>query len=210
MSATQARFPRVRQCRLDPRYTLVMANRDATPAPEPSPAQPQVVDALLPLVYAELRVLAARFLQAQAQSTLQPTALVHEAYLKLKASDARKFNDRTHTLAVAALAMRQILADRARSHRAHKHGGASERITLSDVTVADQAARQVDLVALDDALDKLERCEPRHARVVELRFFAGLDNAEIAAVLGIAKRTVEQDWRLARAWLGVELAEEGC
>ena len=164
-------------------------------------------DRLLPLVYDELRALAASYFARQAVGhTLQPTALVHEAYLKLAGGGNAQWESRAHFFAVAARAMRQILMNHARDKAAAKRGGGRQRITLDEgVTPAGNGDRELDLLALDDALSQLSRLSERQATVVELRFFGGLTIAEAAHVLGVGTTTVEDDWHLARAWLGREL-----
>ncbi len=160
---------------------------------------------LLELVHAELRVLAGGFARGQrAGHTLQPTALVNEAFLKLVDGGPPAFNDRAHFLAVAATAMRQILTDHARSRAAQKRGGAWEKVSLSDLELH-AGGDEVDLVALDDALGQLSAFDPRKHRVVELRFFGGLTVEEVARVLDLSTTTVESEWRAARAWLAVRL-----
>lgn len=159
---------------------------------------------LLPLVYAELRRLAGAYFERQAPShTLQPTALVHEAYMRLVVDRDSGWNGRDHFFAVAAMAMRQILVDHARRRKADKRGGDWERVTL-DAAVA-PAGTELDLVDLDAALARLAEHDPRQARVVTLRFFGGLSNEGVAEVLGISRATVANDWRFARAWLAGEL-----
>ncbi len=164
---------------------------------------------LLPLVYDELRALAGSyFARRQAGHTLQPTALVHEAYLKLAGGEGR-WQNRAHFMAVAAKAMRQILMNHARDKAAMKRGGGAAKITIIEaVTPASDgsdADRQLDLIALDEALTKLAGVSERQARVTELRFFGGLTIADTAHVVGMSTTTVEDDWRMARAWLGREL-----
>ena len=167
---------------------------------------------LMELVYAELRGLAGSYLRQQRHDhTLQPTALVHEAFIKLVQSPGAKFNDRAHFFAVAATAMRQILMDHARWKRAAKRGGEARNVGQPDdwdrVTLAgvDSGSREMDLVALDDVLSELAKHNERMYRVVELRFFGGLEVEDVARLLGVSKSTVEGDWRAARAWLGVKL-----
>lgn len=160
---------------------------------------------LMEIVYAELRGLAGAYARDQrAGHTLQPTALVHEAFVKLVESDGKGFVDRAHFFAVAATAMRQVLMDHARAKRALKRGGERERVTLDEGLLAGEQ-RDLDLLALDDALSELERHDARKHRVVELRFFGGLTAEETARVLGVGLTTVESDWRAARAWLHVRL-----
>jgi RNA polymerase sigma factor (TIGR02999 family) len=157
------------------------------------------VDALL---YGELRALAADFLRRErSDHTLQPTALVHEAWIRLSAQAGSPWNDRAHFFAIAAQAMRRILIDHARRRGADKRGGGLQRITLASGITPPLASTEVDLLALDDALVRLAALDERQARVVELRFFAGLTVEEVAVALGVSARTVASEWRLARAWL---------
>ena len=162
------------------------------------------LDRVIPLVYDDLRRLARRQLaRERGTRTLNATTLVHEAYLKL-AGNAPRASDRSHLLAIAAYAMRQVLVDQARSRLAAKRGGGWARTTLTDsawVASLDPEA----LLALDDALARLE---PRQRQVVECRFFGGMDDAEIAAALGVTDRTVRRDWVKARAWLNRWLHQE--
>jgi RNA polymerase sigma factor (TIGR02999 family) len=160
------------------------------------------LDKLVPLVYEDLRVLARRQLgREHGPRTLQPTALVHEAYVKLSAGAALAASDRAHFMAIAGRAMRQVLVERARHHLASRRGGAWQQTTLTDGSwTAELDADQ--LIALSDALDTLE---PRQRQVVECRFFAGLEEKEIAEALGVTERTVRRDWTKARAWLYREL-----
>jgi RNA polymerase sigma factor (TIGR02999 family) len=162
---------------------------------------------LWPLVYAELRAIAAaRLTEERPDHTLQPTALVHEAYLRLIDQTRATYNDRAHFIAVASEVIRRILVDHARARRAAKRGGGTLRVPLGDEH-ADLAgpAADADLADLDEALEHLARVSPRQARVVELRFFGGLGVADTAAILGISDRAAELDWRFARAWLQVRL-----
>jgi RNA polymerase sigma factor (TIGR02999 family) len=155
---------------------------------------------LLPLVYDELRHIARRELSVRPSDTLCTTALVHELYLKLAGRERADGLDRTHLLAVSAVAMRYILVDRARHRRAEKRGGARRRVTLDDDAIAsdDQAES---LLELDDALTRLGELDPRLVRVVELRFFGGMSEQETAAALGVTERTVRRDWVKARGLL---------
>ena len=162
-------------------------------------------EALFPLIYDELHAIARRSFRNQpAAHTLQPTALVHEAYLRLCTPGEAAVNDRAHFLAVAATAMRQILIDHARRRGADKRGGDRRRVLIHD-DLAAQDDDQVDLLALDEACRKLATMDERKSRVIELRFFAGLGLEETAEVLGVARSTVAEDWRVARAWLVNEL-----
>ncbi len=160
---------------------------------------------LLPLVYEQLRAIAGSYFRGQpADNTLQPTALVHEAYLKLVNAPSRDWNGRVHFCAVAATAMRQILHDRARRRKTAKRGGDARRVPL-DWMVTPTNKSTIDLEALDEALERLSQLSPRQARMVELRYFGGLTIDETAQVLDVSAATVENDWRVARAWLNREL-----
>jgi RNA polymerase sigma factor (TIGR02999 family) len=158
-------------------------------------------EALLPLVYADLEAIARAYVNPVA--SLEPRGLVHELYLRLVQTplDAR---DRKHFFTIAALAMRQILADRARRKRAAKRGGDAVRVTLSGLAQAD---RDLDVLAVSDALGKLEGLSPRQARIVEMRCLLGMSVPETADALGLSERTVHTEWRLARAWLMRELGQ---
>jgi len=165
-------------------------------------------DKLLPLVYDEFRALARHYLaQERANHTLQPTALVHEAYMKLVDQTRVDWQGRSHFFAVAAQAMRRILVDHARSRQRDKRGGGRARVIL-DEAVALSPQKDEDVLALDEALERLAALDPRQAKVVELRFFGGLSVEEVAEALGVSKRTVEGDWTFARAWLSRELRDE--
>ncbi len=166
------------------------------------------VDRLLPHVYGELRALAKSFFQQQrADHTLQPTALVHEAFMRLAKGSPKGFSGRKHFFDVAAMAMRQLLTDHARRKSAEKRGGDLARITLTDMATPSWEPLVVDVVALDDALTRLSELDPRQGRIVELRFLAGLSIEETAEVLDVSPRTVNLDWQMARAWLRRELSE---
>ena len=165
-------------------------------------------EALFELVYQELRQLAAvRVARESAGQTLQPTALVHEAYIKLVNQKEANWNDKTHFLAVAAEAIRRILIDHARKHGAAKRTPPA-RVTL-DFDSTEIGQREADIEALDTALQRLADLNARQARVVEMRFFAGMTVEEVAAVLDVSANTVKGDWRIARAWLQRELEREG-
>jgi RNA polymerase sigma-70 factor (ECF subfamily) len=164
-------------------------------------------DELLPLVYEELRRIARGQLSRERKDhTLQATALLHEAWMKLGGLDAAVPTNRAHFLGIAARTMRQILVDHARGKKADKRGQGWERVTL-DIALEQLQQRELDLVALDECLSKLAALDARKARVVELRFFGGLSMSEAAEVLGISTRTAEGDWYLARAWLRKALSE---
>ena len=159
------------------------------------------LDALIPLVYAELRRVArVRLRNEHKAHSLQTTALVHEVYLRLVDIDRFTFETRAHFFAVAARLMRQILVDHARRRRAEKRGGGATMLTLEDVSPA-ASRNMVDIIALDVALDGLARVEERLCRVVELKFFAGLTINETAVALEVSPATVERDWAIAKAWL---------
>jgi RNA polymerase sigma factor (TIGR02999 family) len=163
---------------------------------------------LLPLVYSELRRLAAYYMRAEKPGqTIQPTELVHEAYLRLVGEHQIDWQGRSHFLALAATSMRRILVDRARKKMAEKHGGGGEKVQLDEALVF-SPGKSKGIVALDEALKQLELLSPRQSRVVEMRFFGGLEMEEIARIEGVSLRTVKQDWSLARAWLHREIAKE--
>jgi RNA polymerase sigma factor (TIGR02999 family) len=168
---------------------------------------PRAAAELLPLVYDELRKLAAARLAAEPPGqTLQPTALVHEAYLRLVGNgQADNWNGRGHFFAAAAEAMRRILLDRARRKRRQRHGNGTKRDSLDGNEPTGDAADPVDLLALSDALDKLGAAHARRAELVKLRYFAGLTLPEAARVLGISQSTAESDWTYAKAWLKREM-----
>ena len=163
------------------------------------------MDALVPLVYNELRRIANHYLQAERPDhTLQSTALVHEAYVRMAEQDLPQWQNRAHFFAVAAQLMRQILVDHARSHRASKRGGNVYKMAL-DEAEQEPLAVDVDIIALDDALKSLCEMDSQQSRVVELKFFGGLSIEDTAEVLGISASTVKRDWITARAWLYREL-----
>jgi RNA polymerase sigma-70 factor (ECF subfamily) len=167
------------------------------------------LERLMPLVEGELRRLARAYMRRERREhTLQPTALVNEAFLKL--TDARhvRWQDRTHFLGIAARLMRRVLVDHARHRGYHKRGGGAQRVTLHEelLTSADAA---LDVVALDDALEALAKVDMRKSRTIELRFFGGLSVEETAEVLQVSPDTVKRDWRIAKLWLLRELEKEG-
>jgi RNA polymerase sigma factor (TIGR02999 family) len=160
------------------------------------------------LVYDELRLLARRYLaHERPDHTFQPTDLVHEACARLGERADASFQDRAHFVATAARAMRSILVDHARAKLADKRGGGAQRVTLRESVAgaAGDGDAGIDVLALDDALERLARFDPRKAQIVELRFFGGRSIAETAEALGISHMTVSSDWRVARAWLAAEL-----
>ena len=164
------------------------------------------LEKLMPLVYSELRRLASAYLRRErAGHTLQPTALVNEAYLKLVDQRNAKWQNRAHFFGISAQLMRRILVDHARQHQAVKRGGSAlQRVSI---TSAETLVKQpeVDLLALNEALDELAKMDPQQERIVELKFFGGLSIEEIAEVLGVGHATVERDWKMARAWLRRQL-----
>ena len=161
----------------------------------------RALDQMLPLVYEELRRLAAHYLSREPTGhTLQPTALVHEAYLRLIDQRRADWTNRAQFLGLAAGMMRRILVNRARDRVAAKRGGGAERVSLSLVDAA-SGGPDVELIALEDALERLAALDPRKSRVVELKFFGGLTIEEIAEVLQVSGATVEREWSFARAWL---------
>ncbi|HEV2666562.1 MAG TPA: sigma-70 family RNA polymerase sigma factor [Blastocatellia bacterium] len=166
------------------------------------------LDELLPLVYSELRRLAAYYLrQERPDHTLQPTALVHEAYLRLVGEKEIDWRNRAHFFGIAAVRMRHILVEHARSRRAAKRGGGERRAPLNE---ADRLAEEhdVNLLALNDALQSLEALDPQKSRVVELRYFGGLTIEETAEALKVTPARVKRDWNMARAWLRIEISNE--
>ncbi len=165
----------------------------------------EALEAVMPVVYEELRAIARRQIHHRsADQTLNTTALVHEAFLKLSRSASPAFEDRCHFFAVAAVAMRQILVDYARRRSAEKRGGGWKRVDL-DAENLDLASESELVLDIDDALHKLTDLNPRLTQVVECRFFAGMNEEETALALGVTDRTVRRDWVKARAWLHAEL-----
>lgn len=166
---------------------------------------------LTPMIYDELKRLAQRYLSGSTSRTLQPTALVHEAYLKLAEPGNADPRSATHFRAIAAVAMRHVLVDHARGADRLKRGGDRRRVTLTalgdDGSAVEEPQGALDAEDLETALARLAAVDARAARVVELRFFGGLTEVEIAALLGVTERTVRNDWRMARAWLRVELGD---
>ena len=166
----------------------------------------EVAGRLMELVYPELRRLAAHYMRLErGNHTLQATALVHEAYLKIFGSEPVDWQNRAHFFAVAAQQMRRILVDHARAREADKRGGGRIRLSIEDVKGLTKK-RDQDVVALDEVLQRLEKLDPRAGRAVELRFFGGLSEKEAAEVLGISVATLKRDWEFARAWLFEALA----
>jgi RNA polymerase sigma factor (TIGR02999 family) len=168
---------------------------------------PNAASKLMPLIYDELRRLAGSYMRREREDhTLQATALVHEAYLKLVEQRSVNWQNRAHFFGVAAQLMRRILVDHARGHLRQKRGGENQKVSLDEALVF--AETQADeLVAVDDSLNQLAKIDPRQARVVELRFFAGLNVDEAADVLGVSAKTIKREWSVAKAWLYADLKE---
>jgi RNA polymerase sigma factor (TIGR02999 family) len=171
---------------------------------------PQAADKLLLLLYGELRKLAAQKMANEPPGqTLQPTALVHEAWLRLVGSGQEHWNNRGHFFGAAAEAMRRILVERARKKARVRHGGRLERVDLDRVLLAVQDNDDT-ILAIDEALEKLAAQSPAKARVVKLRYFSGMEHAQIAEVLGVSEPTVRRHWAYARSWLYAELKSQLC
>ena len=167
----------------------------------------KAMEKLMPLVYDNLRAIAANYLKGERRDhTLQPTALVHEAFMKLVDQTRVNWQGRAHFYAVCAAAMRRILIDHARGRKRHKRGGGRQRVQLDDAL--GEKAVSADLVELNDALEALAALDPEQERIVELRFFGGMTVDEVAEVLGVSKRKVEADWTHAKAWLRAHLSPE--
>ncbi len=165
-----------------------------------APLEATGTERLMPLVYDELRRLAGRYLRSEGPSaTLAPTSLVHEAYLRLAGQDRARWQDRTHFFRVAAQMMRRVLVDHYRARRARKRGGGL-KVTLAEAALVSPPL-DLDVLALDHALEELARLDPQQATIVEMRFFGGLTVEETAAALGIGSATVKRDWAMARAWI---------
>lgn len=165
----------------------------------------QALDRLVPQIHGELRKLAASYLRKERpEHTLQPTALVNEAFLKLIDQRAVRWQNRAHFFGIAAQAMRRILVDHARAHAASKRGDGARRVPLEDAEAVGGAI-DIDLLALDEALTRLAAIDPQQSRVVELRFFGGLTMEETAEVMHISPATVGREWRMAKAWLFAEM-----
>jgi len=169
----------------------------------------EALDRLIPIVYAELRAIAARYLRRERRDhTLQPTALVNEAYLRLIDQKQVQWQNRAHFIGVAAQMMRRILVDHAKSHNRAKRGGGAQRVSLDEVmAVSDE--RATDLLELDSALTALATFDDRKSRVVEMRYFGGLTVEETAEVLKVSEMTVAREWKLAKAWLYTHIEDNG-
>jgi RNA polymerase sigma factor (TIGR02999 family) len=167
---------------------------------------PSAADKLFPLVYHELHRLAAAYMQRERKDhTLQPTALINEAYLRLAGQDI-DWQNHEHFIGVAANVMRRVLVDHARAHNAAMRGGDFVRVEMDD-NVAVSEERSGEVLMLDEALTRLEKVNPRQAKVVELRYFGGLTVEQVASILGVAPRSVKRDWALARVWLFKEIQQ---
>jgi RNA polymerase sigma factor (TIGR02999 family) len=169
----------------------------------------QAADQLLPLIYDNLRQLASvKLAREQPGQTLQATALVHEAWIRLVGDDEKKaWNSRAHFFSAAAEAMRRILVDRARRKRRVRHGGRLERVNLGKVTIATEDSSET-LLAINEALEKLAILSPQKAEIVKLRYFTGMEHTEIAGLLGVSEPTVRRHWAYARSWLYAELKKD--
>lgn len=176
------------------------------------PGDERSMAALLPLVYDELRLLAATYLNRGGPGhTLQPTALVHEAFVKMAGTDkASGWSGRDHFMAVAAKAMRQVLVDHSRAKKADKRGSGAPRanISIDGLTAAPNSSREVRVLELDDLLTHLAKADERSARVAEMRLFGGMEQEQIARVLGVSRMTVTTDWQFARAWLASRVRDD--
>jgi RNA polymerase sigma factor (TIGR02999 family) len=168
----------------------------------------EALEQLIPVVYDELHRQAARYLRREHPGhTLQTTALIHEAYLRLIKQQNIEWQNRAHFYAIAARLMRQILVDHARRRQATKRGGSDIKVPLEEAMVI-SPGENVDLVALDEALTRLAAIDPQQSRIVELRYFSGLSVEETAEVLGVSSRTVNRDWNVAKAWLRQQIARD--
>lgn len=161
-----------------------------------------VVNHILPHIYDELRRLASSYLRKERSNhTLQPTALVHEAYMKLIDQNRVKWQNRAHFFGIAAQVMRRILMDHARKHQAEKRGGEFEKLPIEEEILIVSQDKSAELIALDEALDELAKIDPDKARIVELRYFGGLSIEETAEVMGVSVPTINRHWKMAKAWL---------
>ena len=174
-----------------------------------SDGRQEALDRLVPFVYEDLRRLAAGYMRREWPGhTLQPTALIHEAYVRLVDQRQVKWKNRAHFFGVAAAMMRRILVDQARARRADKRGGAWDRVTLIDEQVAGAEPTDLDILALHEALERLAAFDPRQERIVELRYYGGLTIEEAAEVIGTSPATVVREWTVAKAWLRAALSAE--
>ena len=183
---------------------------DGEPSSAPVVGPSAKTDDLAPLVYSELRSLAAAFMRGQPREhTLQPTALVNEAYIRLATSSPHALRSRSHFVAVAAKAMRQVLINHAVAKKTTKRGGGASRVSLESVEGGSAEYDWLEILALHEALERLEGFDPRRAAVVEAKVFGGLTNEHVAEVLGVSLSTVDSDWRTARAWFAKEMRAAG-
>lgn len=167
----------------------------------------EVVNQILPHIYDELRKLASSYLRRErSDHTLQPTALVHEAYMKLIDQKKVRWQNRAHFFGIAAQVMRRILLDHARKHKADKRGGEAEKLPLEEEILVVSHEKSAELIALDDALEALAAIDPQKAKIVELRYFGGLSIEETAEVMGVSVPTINRQWRMAKAWLYGQIA----
>lgn len=167
------------------------------------------VERLLPIIYGELHALAQRIMGGERREhTLQPTALINEAFLRLVDQESPEYQDRVHFVRVASRAMRNVLVDHARARAAQKRGGGRLEVTLDAGLVVDASAPE-QLLVVDETLERLGAVDPQLAQIVELRYFGGLTDKEIGAAIGVSERTVQRSWRIARAWMTREMAKEG-
>jgi RNA polymerase sigma-70 factor, ECF subfamily len=174
-----------------------------------SQGEPEALDRLMPVIYAECRRIAAHQLQKEHRDhTLDPTALVHELYLRLVDQHRATWANRTQFFGVAAQLMRRVLVDYARARQAHKRGGSATFVSLAAAADTPDESRVADVLAIDEALERLAAFDPEQVRIIELRFFAGLTVEETARLVGRSPRTVKREWRLAKAWLYRELRPE--
>lgn len=174
-----------------------------------SRGDPEALDRLMPVIYAECRRIAAQQLRKEHRDhTLDPTALVHELYLRLVDQRRASWANRTQFFGVAAQLMRRVLVDYARARQAHKRGGSATFVSLAAAADTPDESRVADVLAIDEALERLAAFDPEQVRIIELRFFAGLTVEETAHVVGRSPRTVKREWRLAKAWLYRELRPE--
>jgi RNA polymerase sigma factor (TIGR02999 family) len=173
-----------------------------------SSGNPEALQQLLPLVYDELHRQAARYLRRErSDHTLQTTALIHEAYLKLVDQKNVQWQNRAHFFAISAQAMRRILVDYSRTKHREKRGGTDVKLSLDEAALVTGQEQSVDLIALDEALTRLAKMDQQKARIVELRYFSGLSVLETAQVMGVAAKTVERNWTMAKTWLYRELKQ---
>lgn len=170
---------------------------------------PTAAERLFPIVYEELRSQARRYLRHErSDHTLQPTALVHEAYMRLGGQSDVAIENRTHFFGIASRVMRQILVDHARAHKAQKRGGAAVRLSVENIDIIPEQSA-ADILELNEAMQRLEEIDKRKCQVVEMRFFGGLTEDQIAEIIGVSEKTVRRDWNFAKLWLYRELTSGG-